>query len=162
MSKQILRSFQDLRMTENICRHTEALAEVSFNIDPETSGFCVVRSDSADTKEQKVRRTTTKCSEQRLFVKQNPRQFRVTVIYLSFRTRFGICLFAEFTKYCRNRFFGRCCLGFSGSRFSWLHFQTSSLSFRRKSPTYEFARFARLHSTENSPEWRRITDPAST
>ena len=47
-------------MTENICRHTEALAEVSFNIDPETSGFCVVRSGSADTKEQ------------------NPRQFRVT------------------------------------------------------------------------------------
>ena len=87
-------------------RHTEALAEVSFNIDPETSGFCVVRSDSADTKEQKVRRTTTKCSEQRLFVKQNPRQFRVTGNCLSFRTRFGICLFAEFTKYCRNRFFG--------------------------------------------------------
>ena len=54
-----------------------------------------------------------------------------------------------------NRFFGGCCLGFSGSRFSWLHFQTSSLSFRRKSPTYEFARFARLHSTENPPEWRK-------
>ena len=35
-------------------------------------------SGSADTKEQKVRRTTTKYSEQRLFVKQNPRQFRVT------------------------------------------------------------------------------------
>ena len=66
-------------MTENICRHTEALAEVSFNIDPETSGFCVVRSDSADTKEQKVRRTTTKCSEQRLFVKQNSRQFSMTI-----------------------------------------------------------------------------------
>ena len=47
-------------------------------IDPETSGFCVVRSDSVDTKEQKVRRTTTKCSEQRLFVKQNPRQFGMT------------------------------------------------------------------------------------
>ena len=27
---------------------------------------------------------------------------------------------------------------YSGSRFSWLHFQTSSLSFRRKTPTYEF------------------------
>ena len=67
-------------MTWNIYRHTEALAEVSFNIDPETSGFCVVRSGSADTKEQKVRRTTTKCSEQRLFVKQNSRQFRVTSI----------------------------------------------------------------------------------
>ena len=38
---------------------------------------------------------------------------------------------------------------YSGSRFSWLHFKTLSLSFRRKSPTYEFARFARLHSTEN-------------
>ena len=35
-----------------------------------------------------------------------------------------------------------------------LHFQTSSLSFRRKSPTYEFARFTRLHSAENPPEWR--------
>ena len=57
---------------------------------------------------------------------------------------------------CWNRFFGRCCLGFSGSRFSWLHFKTLSLSFRQKSPTYEFARFARLHSTENPPEWRRI------
>ena len=49
-------------MTEKV-RHTEALAEVSFNIDPETSGFCVVRSDSADTKEQKVRRTAAKSSE---------------------------------------------------------------------------------------------------
>ena len=29
-------------------------------------------------------------------------------------------------------------LGFSGGRFSWLHFQTLSLSFRRKSPAYEF------------------------
>ena len=66
-----------LRMTWNIYRHSER-SEESFNIDPETSGFCVVRSNSADTKEQKVRRTTTKCSEQRLFVKQNPRQFRVT------------------------------------------------------------------------------------
>ena len=35
-------------------------------------------SGSTDTKEQKVRRTTTKCSEQRLFVKQNPRQFSMT------------------------------------------------------------------------------------
>ena len=76
-------------MTWNIYRHTER-SEVSFNIDPETSGFCVVRSDSADTKEQKVRRTTTKCSEQRLFVKQNPRQFRVTRSWMSCWTCFSI------------------------------------------------------------------------
>ena len=38
-----------------------------------------MRSDSVDTKEQKVRRTTTKCSEQRLFVKQNSRQFNMTI-----------------------------------------------------------------------------------
>ena len=69
----------DLRMTKNIYRHTER-SEVSINIDPEISGFCVGRSDSADTKEQKVRRTTTKCSEQRLFVKQNSRQFSMTSI----------------------------------------------------------------------------------
>ena len=74
--------------------------------DPETSGFCVVRSGSADTKEQKVRRTTTKCSEQRLFVKQNPKQFRVTGNCLSCWTRFSILWFVNNCKYFQTRFFG--------------------------------------------------------
>ena len=37
---------------------------------------------------------------------------------------------------------------YSGSRFSWLHFQTPSLPFRRKTPAYEFRNFV-AHSTEN-------------
>ena len=47
---------------------------------------------------------------------------------------------------------------YSGSRFSWLHFQTSSLSFRRKTPTYEF-RSLRSTSLYRNP--LRMTEKVS-
>ncbi len=44
---------------------------------------------------------------------------------------------------------------YSGSRFSWLHFQTSSLPFRRKTPAYEFRNFV-AHSTENQKNTEKM------
>ena len=41
---------------------------------------------------------------------------------------------------------------YSGSRFSWLHFQTPSLPFRRKTPAYEFRNFV-AHSSENQKKY---------
>lgn len=46
---------------------------------------------------------------------------------------------------------------YSGGRFSWLHFQTSSLPFRRKTPAYEFRNFV-AHSSENQKKIRKRWD----
>ena len=126
----------------------------------------LVRSDSADTKEQKVRRTTTKCSEQQLFVKQNPRQFSMTYNFLSPWTGFRVFVANEFSKELfmsfdtfANRRLGlaptiqdnnvrRIYIIFCHHELSWISCTKTSRSFHYVSTLRDYVHFVHIRPTQ--------------